>query len=63
MEYKNQQLIIDDTQIYFDDGIRRHDVMMQWERAIMKQSVDYICERGGDILEIGFGMGIAANFI
>jgi len=29
----------------------------------MKASADYVCEGGGDILEIGFGMGISAGYI
>ena len=29
----------------------------------MKASADYVCENGGDILEIGFGMGISAGYI
>ena len=29
----------------------------------MKASANYICKNGGDILEIGFGMGISANHI
>ena len=37
--------------------------MMDWERKIMKAHADYICSNGGDILEIGFGMGISANYI
>ena len=38
-------------------------IMHEWESEIMKKSVDFVCERGGDILEIGFGMGISAGFI
>lgn len=38
-------------------------IMHEWETEIMKKSADFVCERGGDILEIGFGMGISAGFI
>ena len=38
-------------------------VMHSWETPIMEKMVEWVCRRGGDILEIGFGMGIAANFI
>tara|TARA_R100000656_G_scaffold107564_1_gene79695 strand:+ start:59 stop:631 length:573 start_codon:yes stop_codon:yes gene_type:complete len=31
--------------------------------VIMKEHTDFICEGKGDILEIGFGMGISANYI
>jgi len=38
-------------------------IMHEWETEIMKKSADFVCELGGDILEIGFGMGISADFI
>ena len=38
-------------------------IMMDWEHPIMSASAAYITENGGDILEIGFGMGISANYI
>jgi hypothetical protein len=33
-------------------------VMMQWEEPIMKAHANLICQGGGDILNVGFGMGI-----
>ena len=39
------------------------EVMMDWEHPIMSASAAYITHDGGDILEIGFGMGIASNYI
>ena len=38
-------------------------IMMDWEHPAMSASAAYITENGGDILEIGFGMGISANYI
>lgn len=38
-------------------------VMMGWERPIMKQVADIITFNGGDILNIGFGMGIIDTYI
>ena len=38
-------------------------IMMDWEHPIMSASVAYVTEGGGDILEIGFGMGISAGYI
>jgi hypothetical protein len=38
-------------------------VMMDWEDSLMSASAAYITQNGGDILEIGFGMGIASNYI
>ena len=40
-----------------------NEVMMSWEDPIMKRSAEFICESKGDILEIGFGMGICADYI
>ena len=39
------------------------EVMMDWEDAIMKNSAELISHNKGDILEIGFGMGICADYI
>jgi len=39
------------------------EVMMSWETPIMQKAAAFVCENGGDILEIGFGMGIASNAI
>jgi protein arginine N-methyltransferase 2 len=64
MYYINQQLTFDNDMIYFlDKSNKRHEVMMSWEDDLMKASADFICQNGGHILEIGFGMGISANYI
>ena len=39
------------------------EIMMDWETPIMERSAEFVCENGGDILEIGFRMGIASDFI
>ena len=39
------------------------EVMMDWEDELMSASAAYVTENGGDILEIGFGMGISAGYI
>lgn len=39
------------------------DVMANWEAPMMKVHADIVCGNGGHILELGFGMGISANFI
>ena len=65
MSYIDETLIFESDRIYYkaaNDSIDM-EVMMDWEDAIMKKSADYVCKNGGDILEIGFGMGIAANYI
>ena len=37
------------------------EVMMSWEDSLMSASAAYVTQNGGDILEIGFGMGISAG--
>jgi guanidinoacetate N-methyltransferase len=38
-------------------------VMQAWELPLMKVLADIVTERGGDVLEVGFGMGISATQI
>ena len=63
MSYKDKTLIFESDKIYFEEHDLVLEVMMDWEDSIMKASANYICENGGDILEIGFGMGISAGYI
>ena len=37
--------------------------MDEWERPIMERVTEWVCSNGGDILELGFGMGISAELI
>ena len=39
------------------------EIMMDWETNLMREHAKVVTENGGDILEIGFGMGICSNFI
>jgi type IV protein arginine methyltransferase len=65
MAYIDQTLIFESDKIYFydDDWGENFEVMMSWEDTIMSASAAYVCEGGGDILEIGFGMGISAGYM
>ena len=65
MEYKDRTLIFEEDKIYYRYEGYDIDfpVMMSWLDSIMKAKADYVCENGGDILEIGFGMGISADYI
>ena len=63
MGYIDKTLIFEEDKIYYTDEGTTFEVMMNWEDDIMKASADYVCENGGDILEIGFGMGISAGYI
>tara|TARA_B100000530_G_C15711466_1_gene390135 strand:+ start:101 stop:661 length:561 start_codon:yes stop_codon:yes gene_type:complete len=63
MGYLDKTLTFEEDRIYYTDKDVTSIVMMSWEDNIMKASADYICKNGGDILEIGFGMGISADHI
>ena len=64
MSYLDKKLVFEEDKIYYiEEGDFECQVMMSWEDDIMKASADYVCESGGDILEIGFGMGISAGYI
>ena len=60
MAFKDTTLIFEDNRLNIDDG---RAVMMRWETPIMESTAKYICQSKGDILEIGFGMGICAELI
>ncbi len=59
--YVSQSLTFESDKIIIDaDG---SEVMMDWEDSLMSASAAYVTEGGGDILEIGFGMGISAGYM
>ncbi len=43
--------------------IKNFQVMQDWEKNYMKELAEVVTQKGGDILEVGFGLGISANFI
>ena len=61
MAFKDTTLTFEDTKIVEDST--DVEVMMSWESPIMEKSAEYICSSKGDILEIGFGMGICSDYI
>ena len=60
MAFKDEILTFEDTKILNEGGA---EVMMDWETPIMEKAAEFICYNKGDILEIGFGMGICADYI
>ena len=60
MAFKDDILTFSDTKIVDSLG---YEFMMSWEALIMEKSAEFICQSKGDILEIGFGMGICADYI
>jgi spermidine synthase len=60
MDYNQEKLIIEKNQIKLTSG---EEVMMDWEYPIMKKHAEICASGGGIILEVGFGMGISADYI
>ncbi len=60
--YFNRQVEIQDDVILDSNGLA-DDIMMEWEREIMRDAAQLICQNGGDILNVGFGMGIIDTYI
>ena len=60
MAFKDNTLEFFDNKIVDETGL---EVMMDWETSIMEKSAEYVCHNKGDVLEIGFGMGICADYI
>jgi protein arginine N-methyltransferase 2 len=63
MAFKDTILTFENNKIITNDDYHNMEVMMDWEAPIMEKSAEYICESKGDILEIGFGMGICSDYI
>ena len=64
MSYISSSLIFSDDKIIISGSHSpQEEVMMDWEHPIMSASAAYVTQGGGDILEIGFGMGISAGYI
>lgn len=63
MDYKDRTLTFEPDKIYYTSNDTQYEVMMDWEDTLMSASAAYACQNGGDILEIGFGMGISAGYI
>ena len=65
MSYISKTLTFESDKIYYYDENfdLNFEVMMDWEDPLMSASAAYVCQNRGDILEIGFGMGISAGYI
>ena len=57
---KNNKLYFGEDRIFLND-CPNINIMMEWERELMKAHASIL--PNGDVLEIGFGMGISAQYI
>jgi protein arginine N-methyltransferase 2 len=58
--FNDDSIIVEETS---ENAYAGFEIMMSWEDSVMKRHAEVACENGGHILEIGFGMGISANYI
>ena len=63
MTYIDKILTFESDKIYYTEESVKFEVMMNWEDSLMSASAANVCKGGGDILEIGFGMGISAGYM
>ncbi|MEZ4272251.1 MAG: class I SAM-dependent methyltransferase [Myxococcota bacterium] len=61
MNYLEQDLSFYDDRI--EVSATGTPVMMRWELPLMRRMAEIACLRRGDVLEIGFGMGLSAQEI
>lgn len=52
--YQNRKLTYDRKTLRDDNG---RAIMMEWEKSIMEAQAKSVCQKGGKILNVGFGMG------
>lgn len=58
-EWAQSQAQYDDSQLIIDG----QQVMQDWERPYMEAMARIVTESHGNVLEVGFGMGISASYI
>jgi amino acid adenylation domain-containing protein len=59
LEWNKSDARYDESQLI----IAGQQVMQDWEAPLMKAMAEVVTESHGDILELGFGMGISASYI
>ena len=59
LSFYNNKIVVEDS----GSDYNNMEVMMDWEDSMMSASSAYVTQNGGDILEIGFGMGISAGYM
>jgi spermidine synthase len=57
---KNKKVVITNDMIYLEDNLRSI-VMHKGSKSLTEIYSHIVCQNGGDVLDIGFGMGFSAN--
>jgi len=57
---KNKEVVFTDKNIYFKEN-PRSIVMDVASKSLMKMYSYLVCQQGGNVLDVGFGMGFSAN--
>ena len=63
---KNKTLIFEPHQISFSSSFAMsgvEQIMMDWGAPLMQAHAQIVCHNQGDVLEVGFGMGISSTYI
>lgn len=55
--YLQQKVLYDETEDKLLDA-DNEAVMMSWEQPLMAAHANLICQRGGHVLNVGFGLGL-----
>lgn len=62
-----QRSFLDQNLLFFDDRIEVEgsgfQVMMSWELPLMRRMAEIVAMRRGDVLEVGFGMGLSCDAV
>lgn len=58
-DWKKSQATYDGSQLIIDE----QQVMQDWQHPLMKKMATIAAENHGDVLEVGFGMGISATYM
>ena len=57
---KNQTVVFTEKNIHFEDN-HRSVVMDVSSKSLMEMYSYVVCQNGGNVLDVGFGMGFSAN--
>ncbi|MGK7872111.1 MAG: class I SAM-dependent methyltransferase [Xenococcaceae cyanobacterium] len=67
LDSSSKRFIRGTDQMGFEDRTQKvledHDIMEDWQIPVMKAMADIVTETHGEVLEIGFGRGVASTYI